>query len=69
MAISSRIRPRTVFAEAKIRHWKEAGLLKPSVIKPVIATIGRGLIRRTLGHFCQHDVDALRAVLNSIIGP
>jgi mRNA interferase MazF len=69
MAISSRTRPRTAFAEVKVRHWKEAGLLKPSVIKPVIATIERGLIRRTLGHFRPNDIDALRTVLGTIIGP
>jgi mRNA interferase MazF len=69
MAISGQIRARTAFAEAEIRHWKEAGLLKPSAIKPVIATIERGLIRRTLGRFWQDDIDALRTVLNSILGP
>jgi mRNA interferase MazF len=68
MAISSQIRPWTAFAEAEIRHWKAAGLLKPSLIKPAIATIEQGLIRRTLGHLRPADIDALRAVLNSIIG-
>jgi mRNA interferase MazF len=68
MAISSQIRSWTAFAEPEIRHWKAAGLLKPSVIKPVIATIERGLIRRTLGHLRPADIDALRTVRNSIIG-
>jgi mRNA interferase MazF len=49
MAVTSQIRPRLAFAEARIGHWKEAGLLKPSVIKPVIATIERDLVRRRLG--------------------
>jgi mRNA interferase MazF len=69
VAISSQVRPRTTFGEAEIRQWKEAGLLKPSVVKPVIATIERSLIRRTLGHLRPQDANALRAVLNSIIGP
>jgi mRNA interferase MazF len=47
MAISSQFRARSAFAEAEIRHWKEAGLLKPSLIKRVIATIEQGLIRGT----------------------
>jgi mRNA interferase MazF len=68
MAVSSRTRPRMAFAEAEIRHWKEAGLLKPSVIKPVIATIERGSVRRKLGHFRPNDIDALRTVLGTIIG-
>jgi mRNA interferase MazF len=49
IANSSRFGAPTAFAEATIRHWKEAGLLKPSAIKPVVATIERGLVRRTLG--------------------
>jgi mRNA interferase MazF len=68
MAITSQIRPRLAFAEAKIGHWKGAGLLKPSVIKPVIATIERDLVRRRLGRLAPDDLDALRAVLTSIIG-
>ena len=68
MAISSRVRAQPTFGEAEIRHWKEAGLVKRSLIKPVIATIERSLIRRTLGHLRPDDVDALRAVLNSSIG-
>jgi mRNA interferase MazF len=69
MAISSQIRPRTGFGEAETRDWKEAGLLKPSVIKQAIATVERGLIRRTLGRLRRDDLNALRAVLDSITGP
>jgi mRNA interferase MazF len=68
MAISGQIRSGTAFAEAEIRHWKAAGLLKPSVIKPVIATVERGLIRGTLGRLRPADIGALRAVLNAILG-
>ena len=64
MAISSQVRARTGFGEAEIRHWKEAGLLKPSVIKPVIATIERSLIRRTLGHFRPDDIVACHPQLD-----
>jgi mRNA interferase MazF len=56
MAITSQLRPKAAFAEAQIRQWKEAGLLKPSVIKPVIATIERGLIPHALGRLRRHDV-------------
>jgi mRNA interferase MazF len=40
MAISSQIRSWTAFAEPEIRHWKAAGLLKPSVIKELSQQLG-----------------------------
>jgi mRNA interferase MazF len=52
-----------------IQHWQEAGLFKRSLIKPVIATIERGLVRRKLGHLRPTDIDVLRTVLGTIIGP
>jgi mRNA interferase MazF len=33
MAITSQARSRPALGEAPIRHWKEAGLIKPSVFK------------------------------------
>ncbi len=50
-------------------HWREAGLLKPSVLKPVLATIERRLVLRTLGRLADEDRDALRRVLEEILGP
>ena len=49
MAISSRRRSEDALAEPSIRSWQEAGLLKPSVLKPLIATIERGIVRRRRG--------------------
>jgi mRNA interferase MazF len=51
-----------------VRRWKEAGLLKPSVLKPLVATIERGLIRRKLGRLHDEDRRALRAALDAILG-
>jgi hypothetical protein len=42
MAITSQARPRPAIGEAPIRRWKDAGLIKPSALKPVIATVERG---------------------------
>jgi hypothetical protein len=38
MVVSGQIRSATAFGELVILGWKEAGLHRPSVIKPVIAT-------------------------------
>jgi len=48
MAVTSQIRPIADF-DIPVRDWQAAGLLKPSVIKPVIATIEQGLVIKKLG--------------------
>jgi mRNA interferase MazF len=39
MAVTSQLRPNPELGDAWISHWQEAGLLKPSVVKPVFATL------------------------------
>jgi len=68
MAITSQARPRPAIGEAPIRRWKEAGLIKPSVFKPLLATVERTLIRRKLGHLEPEDLQALRELLPTILG-
>jgi mRNA interferase MazF len=68
MAVTSQARPRPAIGEAAIRRWKEAGLIKPSALKPVIATVERGLVRRRLGRLEPEDLQALRALLPTILG-
>jgi len=53
--------------EAEIVRWKEAGLLKPSVLKPVLATIERTLVLRKLGRLENEDRAALRNVIRGIL--
>jgi mRNA interferase MazF len=53
--------------EASVAKWKEAGLLRPSVLKPVVATIERGLVLRKLGRLGQEDRAVLRKVLGEIL--
>ena len=49
MAITSQLRPTPALGEVWLRHWQGAGLLKPSAVKPVIATLEQGLVIRSLG--------------------
>jgi len=68
VAVTSQIRPVTQTGEAPIVDWRNAGLLKPSVVKPVIATIDRQLVRKRLGHLATADTTALIRALSVIIG-
>lgn len=56
------------FGEVMITDWQKAGLLKPSVIKPVMTTVERRLIIRQLGQLEQADRTALRNTLPVITG-
>jgi len=68
LAVTSQVRPAASVGEVAIAHWKEAGLLKPSVLKPVLATIERRLVLRKLGRLEDEDRRALREVLQAILG-
>jgi mRNA interferase MazF len=60
LAITSQIRPTSGFGEAPIADWRAAGLLKPSVFKPILFTAERSLLRKTLGTLSSADQQALR---------
>lgn len=44
IAVTSQANPATSFGEMTITEWKIAGLLKPSIIKPVLTTIDKKLV-------------------------
>ena len=71
MAITSVLRSPVsalAFAEAVLADWQAAGLIKPSVFKPVFTTLEQRLIIRRLGSVSGHDAALLRTVLASVIG-
>ena len=67
MANTSQLRPSPAFGEVWLTEWREAGLLKPSAIKPVMATLERGLIIRKLGGLQLADKDRLATELTQIL--
>ena len=69
MAITSQIRPSATFGEVIITEWQAAGLLKPSAIKPILTSIEKSLILRTLGRLEGADRKELRETLQKILGP
>jgi len=68
LAITSQVRAGDQIGEAAVAEWEEAGLLKPSVFKPLLATLERGLVRRKLGRLGRKDRKSLRRVLDEILG-
>jgi len=68
MAVTSQIRPRSGFGESIVADWRKAGLLAPSLVKPVITTIDKRLVLKKLGSLHGADLRTLRANLESIIG-
>ena len=68
MAVTGQMRPSPSFGEVNIIQWKQGGLLKPSVIKPVFATIEKGLVLMKLGRLKQEDRKTLQKVLKILLG-
>lgn len=68
MAVTSQLRPSAGVGEIPVQHWKQAGLLRPSVLKPLLATVERRLLIRKLGRLETHDRDALGRGLKTILG-
>jgi mRNA interferase MazF len=53
--------------EIRLANWKSAGLLKPSVVKPVIASFDMALVRRKLGALSNADRGRVRAAFALIL--
>lgn len=68
MAVTSKIKPVPLFGEVSIRDWREAGLLKPSVVKPIGTTIESSLVLKKLGHLTDRDLFSLRENFKTILG-
>ncbi len=68
MAVTSQVREPLQFGESLIKRWKSAGLLKPSVVKPVIATLDRRLVIKRLGSLCDEDLRVLDERIETIFG-
>lgn len=68
MAITSQLNTSVSFGEMIITDWKSAGLLKPSIIKPVITTIEKSLIIKKLGELEASDLNKLEELIGLILG-
>lgn len=68
MPITSQLRGSGEFGEVILEDWKSAGLLKPSAVKPVLATFERALVRKTLGRLSTRDQQRLRECIEALFG-
>lgn len=65
IAISSQIENRLDF-ESEIIHWKDSGLLRPSIFKSSIATIENDYIIAKLGSLTDGDIKRLEKMVEVI---
>jgi len=68
MAITSQIETTDIVGGTMIQAWEKGGLLKPSVVKPVLTTLQRDLLIKKLGRFGNGDQTALREYLHLLLG-
>jgi len=68
MAITSQIRASLGFADTLLADWQGANLLKPSVVKPVLATLEQGMVIKQLGQLSEADQASLRLAVKQAIG-
>jgi len=68
MPVTSQVRSTPGFADTLVTDWQSANLLKPSVVKPVFATLEQGLIIKQLGQLSKQDQRALTHAIAQVIG-
>lgn len=67
MAITSQTRSAPMIGEFPLQDWQGAGLAKPSLVKPLIATLEQSQIIRVLGKLAPSDEASLRKLLTQIL--
>lgn len=67
MAVTSQARPENRL-DIPVRDWQQAKLLKPSVVKPVIATIEQVLVIKHLGRLSEQDRRVLLEQMRGLLG-
>ncbi len=66
LPITSQLRPGMNW-DIPMVHWREAGLLKPSTGKPVLATVEKTIIVKKLGRLHAEDLRTLQAGLKKML--
>ena len=67
IAITSNVIKENIVGDCILYDWENAGLLKPSTIKPAIATIEQKLIIKKLGILSKRDLYSLKISLQSLL--
>ncbi len=69
MAVTSQQQTLMIADYIQIINWQAAGLVKPSVVKPIVMTLEQQLVIRVLGRFGEDDRESLRALIAQILSP
>jgi mRNA interferase MazF len=67
IAVTSQVSTVLQFGEMPITNWSTAGLLKLSVVKPIVTTIEKKLVLRKLGQLDNTDRKTLKLILQQIL--
>jgi mRNA interferase MazF len=62
------VRGSGAFGELVVEDWQAAKLLRPSAIKPVLATLEQSLVIKTLGRLSARDQQRLRETIATLFG-
>lgn len=68
MPVTSQLRGDARPDDTVVEDWRAANLLKPSAIKPVIATLEQSLLVRRLGMLSERDRAALASTIEELLG-
>ena len=68
LAITSQLHASSQIGPFLVKDWKTAGLLKPSVMKPILTTLQKTLVQKKLGRLGRQDLQSLRSILQNIFG-
>lgn len=68
MAVTSQPPTAGALGKVVVSNWQGAGLLKPSVVKPVLTTIDPALVVEQLGQLSDSDQALVRQALTQILG-
>lgn len=68
MAITSQVQSATTPDSMTVTDWQTAGLLKPSLVKPILTTIEKNLVLKRLGKLEAADRQMLQTLLQRILG-
>lgn len=68
MPVTSQVRTPLRFGEVLLEDWEDAGLLKPSVLKPVFFSFQKSLVLDKLGALQPEDLQALRKSIPLLLG-
>ena len=68
MAVTSQIRQPPGYGEFVLSDWQQAGLLKPSVLKPLIATVEQTQVLNHMGTLSPLDQELLFTSLQTLFG-